>query len=151
MINIDEIMNMLDWNNSDEIQLKGIELAQEVKSINVFILPANPGNTKNVWENCAKILASKSDEILKPYLSRLLQWLEDLNWPGAAIILERLKNYSDTKRLSIIIKEFVKKAVAINDKMWLSSASEFLDSEEFKTFLPKDTRDILQNHYHNKD
>ena len=80
--NIDEIMDMLDWNNSIEVQEKGIELGGKVRCINVFLQPGHPGHCKNVWDNCAKILSQKSDETLKPYISNLLEWIEDSNWPG---------------------------------------------------------------------
>ena len=36
MVNIDYIMELLDWNNSAEKQELGIRLAGEVKCINVF-------------------------------------------------------------------------------------------------------------------
>ena len=57
MYSIDEIMEMLDWNNSDEIQKKGIQLAEDIQSINVFILPMHPGHNHNLWDNCAVILS----------------------------------------------------------------------------------------------
>ena len=39
MVNIDYIMELLDWNNSIEKQEQGVELAKEVKCINVFLQP----------------------------------------------------------------------------------------------------------------
>lgn len=33
---IDTIMNMLDWNNSSDEQNRGIKLAENIESINVF-------------------------------------------------------------------------------------------------------------------
>ena len=39
MINIDYIMELIDWNNSVEKQEQGIRMAQEVKCINVFLQP----------------------------------------------------------------------------------------------------------------
>lgn len=59
MYNIDEIMDMLDWNMSVEIQKKGLVLANSIKSINVFLQPLDSKHNKNVWENCAKILLKK--------------------------------------------------------------------------------------------
>ena len=147
MCNIDEIMDMLDWNNSAETQQKGIELAKDIKSINAFVLPMNP--SKSVWENCAKILVDKPDKVLNPYLFRLLEWIEDINWPGALIILERLKNFTETEMLSFSVKEIVRIASATNNHIWLGSLSELLDNDKLKEKLPKDILDVLQNHYHN--
>ena len=148
MYSIDEIMDMLDWNNSAEIQQKGIELANSVESINVFILPANPRSGINVWDNCAKILSDKPDERLYPYLSQLLEWIEDLNWPGALIILYRLKKYCDVKWLSFNVVIYVKRAVATRRYVWLSNLAELLDNEKLKAMLPEDIQEILQKYYH---
>ena len=90
MIDIDYIMTLLDWNESDENQCYGLELAKKVNCFNVFLQPCNKNINKNVWNNCAKILSDKSDEELSPYLPELFRWLKDLNWPGAICIYDRL-------------------------------------------------------------
>ena len=145
MCSIDEIMKMLDWNNSIETQQKGIELAKDIQSINAFVLPMNP--SKSVWENCAKILSAKPDEVLQPYLSRLLEWIEDINWPGALIILQRLKDFSEVKMLVFSVKESVRIAYATNNLIWLNSIAELLDNQMLFNALPKDCLVILEKHY----
>ena len=127
MYNIDEIMDMLDCNNSVETQENGIELAKNVKCINVFILPEHLECSKNVWENCAKILANRTDKELQPYLIDILLWIEDMNWPGAIIIDDRLKKFRDMKMLSFAIKECVKRASATDNHIWLENLSELMD------------------------
>lgn len=150
MCNIDEIMDMLDGNNSEAIQQKGIELAKNIKNINVFLQPAYLG--KLVWENCAKILADRSDMDLQPYLPQLLEWLQDLTWPGTLIILERLKIYDEMEMLVFNVECCVKKAVACGtweDLLLLDHISELLDNEKLKAALPRKISEILQKHYHN--
>ena len=149
MYSIDQIMDMLDSNNPVSIQEKAVKLAQEIKSINVFLQPANPGNTKNVWENCAKVLASKEDELLLPYTINLLEWLQDLNWPGALIILERLKNFTASEIFIFSVESCVKRAKACNDQIWLDYLSELLDNENLKVKISGDTLDELKKHYNN--
>mgnify|MGYP004579359781 FL=1 len=127
MYNIDKIMDMLDCNNSMETQEKGIELAKNVKCINVFILPKHSKCNKNVWENCAKILANRTDKELQPYLIDILLWIEDMNWPGAIIIVDRLKKLHDTKMLSFAIKECEKRASATDNHIWLENLSELMN------------------------
>jgi hypothetical protein len=149
---IDEIMEMLDGNNNKEIQQNGIKLAEGIKSINAFILPLHPKCNKNVWENCARILALRSDEELSPYFTRLLEWLQDINWPGALIILERLKKVSKVNSLLFAMEYNVQKAIAYNsweDKIWLSAVSQLLDNDKLNNALPKEILKVLRKYYHN--
>lgn len=146
MYNIDKIMDMLDCNNSIEIQKKGIELAKNVKCINVFILPKNLKYNKKVWENCAKILTDKTDEILNPYLMKILEWIKDINWPGALTIVNRLKKFYDTEMLSFATKECTKIASSTNNHSWLENLSKLLDNDKLKEDLPEDTLKILKNY-----
>ena len=64
-------MDMLDWNKLPEIQARGIALARSTETIIPFIQPLTPKHNKNVWENCAVIIAEKSDEKLEPYFDRI--------------------------------------------------------------------------------
>ena len=121
MTDITEILDMLDWHMPDEIQEKGIVLARESDEIIPFIQPLTSRHNKNVWENCAVIISEKSDEKLKPYLIELLEWLQDMNWPGAFCILERLQKYSDNNTLCQAIKVCVEKAKANDNDVWMSN------------------------------
>lgn len=149
MYKIDDIMNMLDCNNNIEIQEKGIDLAKEVKCIKVFIFPKHEGCYKNVWENCAKILSNKSDEIIYPYIRDMLEWIKDDNIPGATIILERLKKMSAPKWISNYIIDDVKIAKARSDYKWLMNLSKLLDSGSIRQNLSIETIDILKKYQHN--
>lgn len=120
MINIDYIMELIDWNNSVEKQEQGIRMAQEVKCINVFLQPGSPYG-KNVWDNCAKILASKTDEELKPYLIPLLEWIQDMNWPGAFCILHRIQKFTDICTLNSTINICKRRSKLLNDEVWESN------------------------------
>ncbi len=64
MVDIDEIMEMLDWNQPEEIQKKGRELARQVRTLSVFLRPYYDGKSKSLWENCAIILSVRTDEEL---------------------------------------------------------------------------------------
>lgn len=124
MCNIDQIMDMLDWNNPPEIQEKGRALARDVRCINVFIQPGHPGHVKNVWDNCALILAERSDVELRPYIPNLLQWLIDINWPGAYCIEDRLVAFEDDKWLNCFLEDYIHVAKVLNEEMWLTSLLE---------------------------
>ena len=120
MYDIDKIMDMLDWNNTMEIQEKGRDLARNIKCINVFLQPGNLEYNKNVWNNCAIILSERTDSELKPYLDRLFEWLMDMNWPGAYCIYERLKQYKDKAWVNYVLELCINKAKALNETIWLN-------------------------------
>ena len=121
MVDITDIMDMLDWNMSSEIQSKGISLARNTETIIPFIQPLTQKHNKNVWENCAVIIAERSDENLKPYLVELLEWLQDMNWPGAFCILNRLQKYSDDSSIRNAINVCIEKAKKCGDEVWESN------------------------------
>lgn len=121
MTNIDKIMDMLDCNNSQAKQRKGIRLARNVRSINVFLQPLDQKHNKNVWENCAKILAERTDEELAPYLVPLLEWLQDMNWPGAFCILERMRSYAKDASYRSTLEYCLKQARRMEDDVWLEN------------------------------
>lgn len=130
MVDITEIMDMLDWNMHPEIQAKGISLAKNIKTIIPFIQPVTPKHNKNVWENCAVILAEKNDEELKPHLIELLEWLQDMNWPGAFCILDRLQRYSDNNSIHSAINVCIEKAKDCGDEVWESNLYLLLQKRE---------------------
>ncbi|MBR2444413.1 MAG: DUF5071 domain-containing protein [Clostridia bacterium] len=128
MIDVTEILDMIDWNMPLEIQSKGVFLAKKVETIAPFIQPVTPKYNKNVWKNCAVIIADKNDEKLKPHLVELLEWLQDMNWPGAFCILERLQKYLDTNAIHSAIIVCIEKAKELNDEVWEKNLQLLLSS-----------------------
>lgn len=121
MVNIDYIMDLLDWNNSIEKQEQGIEMAKDVKCINVFLQPCSKNYNKNVWDNCAKILSARSNEELSPYMIELMEWLQDMNWPGAFCIFDRLKGMVNEQLFQYSYTICLKCARALDDETWESN------------------------------
>lgn len=121
MVNIDYIMDLLDWNNSIEKQEQGIEMAKDVKCINVFLQPGSRYYGKNVWDNCAKILSARSNEELSPYMIELMEWLQDMNWPGAFFIFNRLKEMKNEQLFQYSYTICLKCARALDDETWESN------------------------------
>ena len=85
MLDIDYIMDLLQWDRSSEEQERGIELAKRIRYINVFLQPGFPAG-KSTWDNCAKVLSMKTNAELEPYMIELMEWIQDMNWPGAFCI-----------------------------------------------------------------
>ncbi len=128
MVNIDYIMELIDWNNSIEEQALGIRLARDVKCINAFLQPGSPYG-KNVWDNCAKILSERTNEELAPYLIELMEWLQDMNWPGAFCILDRLKKMTGDSLFEYLYNSSLKYAKALEDDVWESNLKMLKKSE----------------------
>ena len=128
MVNIDYIMELIDWNNSIEEQALGIRLARDVKCINAFLQPGSPYG-KNVWDNCAKILSERTNEELAPYLIELMEWLQDMNCPGAFCILDRLKKMTGDSLFEYLYNSSLKYAKALEDDVWESNLKILKKSE----------------------
>lgn len=139
MYSIDEIMKMLDCNNPIEEQELGIELGRQIKSINVFLKPRYPGPGKSLWLNSAKILAERSDEELEYQLDDLLNWLHNLNDPGAVEILERLQKFEKCDRLSFSLICAVKDSFSLDDREYIENLSKLVVNEKLKAMLPQTT------------
>lgn len=116
--NINKILNKLDWNMPLEVQMEGRELAKGVDELLTFFQPVTTKYNKNVWENCALILEERNDEQLSPYLVQMLEWIQDMNWPGAFIILDRLNSYANMEDLSLALEFCMKKARMLQDEVW---------------------------------
>lgn len=148
MPDIKKIYEMLNWKNSLAVQLEGIRLAGEINDLSLLIQPpAEP----SVWEHCAKILCEKTDVELEPYLDELLEWLQDLNWPGALIIVERLKVFSGEKLKKPLENAIIKSNKMYSNEclMWRDYLSELLDNSELASVLSEEILNLLKKHYHN--
>ena len=142
MVNIDYIMDLFDWTNSKENQEKGLALAKNVRSINVFMRPADSEHCKNVWDNCALVLADRSDEELKPYFYNMMCW------PGAFIILERLKKCVDKDDFRYIFDICIREAKLLRNDSWernlhLLGGEESLRVQEIEKLQEKSKKDFM--------
>ena len=145
---IEKIYKMLNWENPPSIRLEGARLAREVHDLSLLIQPPAP---PSVWEYCAEILSEKSDVALEPYLDKLLEWLQDINWPGAFTIANRLKIFSGEK-----LKQSLENAIAESNKMpneerlrWIDYLSELLDNKELICNLSEEVLILLKKYYRN--
>ena len=99
----------------------GIEMAKKIKFLSVLIMPIED---KSVWENCAKVLASKSDDELDRYFIKLFEWIKDMNWPGADIIYRRL-SLVPSQKIMRAYKYSVSIAEQTHDDIWNLVLSDF--------------------------
>lgn len=121
MADIDYIMDLLDWNRTEEEQAEGLRLARQVTAFNVFLQPCDKKNNKNVWDNCALIISEKEDLDLLVYLPNLFMWIQDLNWPGALCIVDRLQKYGKMISYDRQWREAYTCAKALKNKVWMEN------------------------------
>ena len=76
---IDTIFKMLSWNSSEKEQLRGIDEAKKIEYLSVLFQPIED---KSVWENCAKVISSKSDNELKKYMNNMFRLSTTINSIG---------------------------------------------------------------------
>ena len=100
------------------VQAAPVAQAAQVENFQVFLQPCTEHYNKNVWDNCAKALAMRSDAELDACLENLLAWLRDMNWPGAFLILERLQAFQNSAALHRAIAESLLCAQALGDEVW---------------------------------
>ena len=118
MKSINEIYTMLDWNQPIEIQRQGIDCAKNTGLLHPFIQPMDSKFNKNIWENCSIIVCSKNDTKLQEVLVLLMEWVQDLNWPGAINVLERLRKYNKNACFYTVYNECINKAERNGDVVW---------------------------------
>lgn len=148
MNDIKKIYDMMSCNNPIETRLEGLRRIKEIDDLSLLI---NPDACVSAWEYCALALYEKSDIELEPYLSELLNWIQDMNLPGAFKIMERLKSFSGIALKDAFIDSF-NKALALNNDISLvrlDYLSELIDNEMLKSELSDEILKRLQKHYHN--
>ena len=146
MTNIDRIMYLLDWNRSPVEQREGISLAREINCIKAFFQPIGPGYSKSVWENCATIISERPDEELLPYITDMILWIQDLNWPGAVQIQQRLIEFQDVSLLALTLNSIVPALEKLADTNWLMFISDLLSNQKLSQTINNRTKEILSKY-----
>lgn len=100
------------------------------------------------WENCAKVICEKTDEELDKYTCEMLEWLQDINWPGAFLIMERLEKM-DPQFLVHAVSYQVKQAILLKDNEWLGWMSYLIKNKKIYDALSekKEYQKILKRYY----
>lgn len=146
MNQIEEIFELFDWNNSEEDQAEGVALANQLYDFSALFQPLTKRYNKNVWDNCALVIASKTDEQLSPFAMQLFEWTADLNWPGAVTILERIKKISCGETFLSAAIASARQAEEEDDVSWKWWLSELLESDFFSINLPKEILVLLESY-----
>ena len=144
-VDIDTLFEMMDEGQPVEVQEEALREARKIKSLSVFMQPIEYGWS---WENCAKVICEKTDEELNKYTCEMLEWLQDINWPGAFLIMERLEKM-EPQFLVHAVGYQVKQALLLKDNEWLAYMSYLLKNKKlYDAFSEnKKCQKILKRYY----
>ena len=118
---IEAKIRKLDWNNSSEIQERAIDDLTQIDEKDVILL-IQPME-KKYWENAALTLKRIGYPRNILAIPGMLNWLMDLNWPGARIALNVLGTI-ERKTLLPYLESAVEKAIYERDDMWIEALKE---------------------------
>ena len=120
-----KLLENLSWEMPKEVQEKTIKEIVTLKELNLeeLLQPID----KKYWKNCAEVLYEIGYPKIKKIIPGLLIWLQDINWPGANIVIELLMKVPKNE-LVFYIEESTKVALKNSDEMWLDNLSYFLVS-----------------------
>ena len=133
------LLKMMDDDQDQETQNQAVDLAKKDENIEFWI---QPDGYKYSWDNCARVIIEKKDKELAPYMSLLLKWLQDLNWPGALLVLERLKHV-EPKFIIRDLEKTINEATQNNDLSWIEFLSELTESKTILEGLDENVKKTL--------
>lgn len=139
---MNQLFEMLSWESDEDIQQRGLEEAANVKYLSIFLRPIEG---KHLWENCARVLANKTDEELELYLPWMFEWLKDANWPGFDTIFKRLQGMG----APFIASEYqyaIQKALQCMDEMWLTWMSGLTSNQALLNLLSPDQQKLMEKY-----
>lgn len=88
-MNIRDVIEMLNYNNPLDIQQAGIKLALHTSDLKTLL---EYSEFLEYGDNIAKVFTSLTYEQNSIYVDDFFSWIEDLNTPGADLILNYLEN-----------------------------------------------------------
>lgn len=140
-----DLLRQLDWNLPESIQTEAIDKILHLEDFDSKLL-IQPLDLHH-WQNAAKILNAMGFNKVKHLTNELLYWVQDVNWPGAFIVLDLLKTFPNEYLLPYL-ENVIAEAIQTRDDPWLDYLSIFtyggkISKEEFtnKAFF-----DILKSH-----
>jgi len=122
-MDINLLLDRLSWNTPEEIKgaaMRELEQLDE-DTLSVLIQP----NGKGCWENAAIVLKRIGYPRVRKVIPGLFEWLQDINWPGAEIVIEILANI-EKKEILPYIETTLIEAAKKNDDPWITGINELV-------------------------
>jgi hypothetical protein len=117
------LINDLSWDMPDDIQKDAIKSLLQIPEEEVPILTRI--SEKKCWENAAIVLKEIGYPRNKLALPGLIEWLQDMNWPGSTTAADTLRKI-DIKILVPYIEEALLKAFKEEDYIWMTNIKELV-------------------------
>lgn len=83
------------------------------------------GFDKRAWEPFAQRICSQGDEAIIPLIPDMLEWLQDLNWPGAVLFANRLRELPEAV-VYPVVEKMIERAKTENDEIWIENLQDWL-------------------------
>lgn len=143
MDEIGKLLNNISWNCSQSLQDSAINELSTIDD-DIILKLIQPGD-KSHWENAAKIFVKIGYPRIIIAVPGLLEWIKDMNWPGANIIMEVLGGIEENV-LVPYIEDALIKAKNENDTVWIAWIKELLNKKNLtiSDFKHKDAFEILK-------
>jgi hypothetical protein len=116
-------IDKLHWSISKEEQQEAISyLIDNIRDEDLNLLIFSRLD-KGFWDNAALVLKGLGYPKVKPVLPKILEWIQDMNWPGSFEILDLLKQIGDPilPHLRIVFRS--------KDGIWIYNILHYLVSE----------------------
>lgn len=140
MKDIQKLLEDLSWDNPKDVVDTAINKLLQIddEQVTVLLQPVN----KSCWENAAKVLKMMGYPKNELALPGLLDWIRDMNWPGAQIAKEIL--FAIDKMILIpLVEDAVRKAYFEEDFIWIAGLREIVEEIGIEEFLNPRTSHLL--------
>ncbi len=101
--------------------------------------------TKQTWYSCALVLDRIGYPKIKNHIAEMFEWFQDINWPGALIIVDLLKDI-DKAVLLPAVETALLKAAELQDECRVFGIDAFLSFTNIQEsdFSSKEVYQILE-------
>lgn len=93
MEDIQALIQKLDWDTPAAEQAEAIQKLQDIRDEELHLLVQPLG--KEYWGGAAEVIVKLGYPRVKPILPGLLEWIQDMNWPGSRRIAPFLREVGD--------------------------------------------------------
>mgnify|MGYP002646580570 CR=1 FL=1 len=143
-MDINTLLKDLSWNAAIEEQKKAVDLLTDLDDYDMMCL-VHPID-KSCWENASQVLKNKGVKKTYCIVNELFEMIQDINWPGAHLILDLLKSYPKGVFMPAY-ENAIMKAYSSEDDLWLAGLAYFIYCNKVikKDFLdPENYRRVME-------